>query len=216
MEIPFSIEAFFKVFETYNLAIQPAQILAYLLGVIAIIYAISDGAQSGKIVFTILAIFWGWVGAIYHIVYFSEINPAAYIFGAFFILQAIVLLYVGFRSENRSFQFEADGASIVGAIFIVYAMLVYPILNYIFGHTYPTMPVFGVTPCPVTIFTFGVLLWSKTRLPHYVIAIPFLWSLVGVSAALNFKIVEDYGLVVAGVVGALLLMTKKYVKLQRA
>jgi hypothetical protein len=72
------------------------------------------------------------------------------------------------------------------------------------------MPVFGVTPCPVTIFTFGIFLWANSKIPLYLIVIPFLWSLIGISAAINFKIVEDYGLVVAGVTGATLIVVRKY------
>lgn len=67
------------------------------------------------------------------------------------------------------------------------------------------MPVFGVTPCPTTIFTFGLLLWTASRVPLYIIVIPFIWSLIGVSAAINLGIIEDYGLVVAGVAGSILI-----------
>ena len=84
--------------------------------------------------------------------------------------------------------------------------MIYPVLNYAFGHSYPKMPVFGVAPCPVTIFTFGMLLWMKEKVPLHVVAIPFLWSLVGASAAIHLGIVEDYGLLVAGLLGSVLIV----------
>ena len=40
---------------------------------------------------------------------------------------------------------------------------------------------FGVTPCPVTIFAFGVL--AAKPLPRLVLVIPLAWSLIGGSAA---------------------------------
>ena len=36
MNIPFTVEQFFDVFRTYNVAIWPAQVVAYLMGVIAL------------------------------------------------------------------------------------------------------------------------------------------------------------------------------------
>jgi hypothetical protein len=68
-------------------------------------------------------------------------------------------------------------------------------------------PTFGV-PCPTTIFTFGMLLWTKREIPLYIAIIPLLWSLVGLSAALSFGMKEDSGLVVAGVSGFLLIVLR--------
>lgn len=49
------------------------------------------------------------------------------------------------------------------------------------------------------------VLYLCMRVPVYIIVIPFIWSLIGVSAAINLGIIEDYGLVVAGVVGSILI-----------
>lgn len=216
MTLPFTIEQFLDVFARYNLAIQPLQFVAYVLGIVAVAVAIKGGRASGKIIFTILAIFWLWIGVAYHIVFFSSVNPAAYIFGTFFILQSMVFLLVGVLSSRVTFRFSLTIPSVVGAIFIAYAILVYPILNYIFGHAYPHMPVFGVTPCPATIFTFGILLWTKERLPMYVPIIPLLWSLIGVSAAIKLGIAEDYGLALAGILGVVLIAIGNRRKTHRA
>src|SRR5260370_12258317 len=35
------------------------------------------------------------------------------------------------------------------------------------------MPMFGVTPCPVTIFTFGLLLLTVCPVPRWLFVIPF-------------------------------------------
>ena len=93
----------------------------------------------------------------------------------------------------------------VGLLFIIYALLVYPILGILFGHTYPDNPTFGL-PCPTTIFTFGVLLWTIKRVPFYFVIVPFLWSIIGLSAAINLRVYEDFGLIVAGVIGLILLI----------
>lgn len=40
-------------------------------------------------------------------------------------------------------------------LLILYALIGYPAFGYFAGHHYPSVPVFGVAPCPTTIFTIG-------------------------------------------------------------
>jgi hypothetical protein len=94
-------------------------------------------------------------------------------------------------------------------------MALYPIIGGLLGHGYPRSPSFGVAPCPTTIFTFGLLLWTSVRVPIYVLAIPLLWSLIGFSAALWLGIREDIGLPIAGVLSTALLVWRDGVSLGR-
>jgi hypothetical protein len=87
-------------------------------------------------------------------------------------------------------------------------MIIYPLLGISLGHTYPRSPMFGVTPCPATIFTFGMLLWTTKPVPVYLLIIPLLWSIIGMSAAVSLRVYEDFGLVVAGVLGTILILLK--------
>ena len=61
-------------------------------------------------------------------------------------------------------------------------------------------PMFGVAPCPTTIFTIGMLLLASGSWVAELSIIPFAWSLVGLAAALQLGIPEDFGLPVAGLV----------------
>jgi hypothetical protein len=206
MEIPFTVEQFFDVFGTYNTAIWPAQILAYVLGIVALALAFRESKLSTRIVSGILALFWIWMGVFYHIVHFSVINPAAWIFGSFYILQGLLFFLIGTISARLTFRFILKPLSIIGGCFILYAMVVYPLLGISFGHSYPRAPLFGVAPCPTTIFTFGILLWAIKSVPAYLLVIPLIWSIVGMSAAVNLRVPQDYGLVVAGVLGTALIL----------
>jgi hypothetical protein len=95
----------------------------------------------------------------------------------------------------------------MGRLLIVYAMLVYPLLGIASGHVYLRQPMFGVAPCPTTIFTFSVLLLTTIRVRTYLLTIPLVWSLIsGLSAPLNYGVYEDFGLLFAGVVGRALLI----------
>lgn len=206
MAMPFTQDEFLHLFASYNAAIWPAQIFAYLLGIVAVIAAIRGIRTAGIIIAVILALFWGWTGVVYHGIFFSAINNAAYFFAALFVIQALLLLYTGLGPKRLVFRPTGRTVLMVGALFVFYAMVLYPVLNIVLGHGYRQMPVFGVAPCPMTIFTLGILLWSATRVPIYLIIIPVVWSIIGVSAAISLGIFEDIGLVVAGLLGAILIV----------
>ncbi len=88
-------------------------------------------------------------------------------------------------------------------------MVIYPVLGHFLGHVYPNSPTFGA-PCPTTIFTFGLLLWTTTRVRWYILVIPCLWAIVGSSAAISLGIREDTGLLVSGIVGTAVLTMRRY------
>jgi hypothetical protein len=206
MEIPFTVEQFFDVFGTYNAAIWPIQVLAYVLGIVALALAIREGKLSARIVSGILSFFWIWMGVFYHILYFRDINPSAWIFGIFYLLQGLLFLLAGTIFGRLAFRFNLAPFPIIGGCFILYAMVFYPLLGVTFGHSYPRAPMFGVAPCPTTIFTFGILLLATKPVPAYLLVIPLLWSFLGMSAAVNLRVPQDYGLVVAGVLGTALIL----------
>jgi hypothetical protein len=137
------------------------------------------------------------MGVVYHLIFFTAINKAAYLFGSVFILQSILFLTVGVLKSKLSFRFRSDKYGIAGVILILFALIGYPVLGHVFGHNYPSSPTFGL-PCPTTIFTFGLLLLSDKKCPVTILIIPFLWSILGFTAASNLGIVEDTGLLVSG------------------
>lgn len=206
--MPFTVEQFFDVFERYNTSIWPAQLAAYGLGIAAIVLAFRDTATRSRIVSAILALFWIWMGVFYHIVHFSRINSAARVFGALFVVEGLLLIVAGGFFSKLRFRFRKGAIPAVGAVFIVYAMVLYPLIGMLFGHSYPRCPMFGVAPCPTTIFTFGVFLWASRRIPIPLVIIPFLWSLVGTSAAINLQVPQDYGLGLAGMLGMVLIVVR--------
>lgn len=207
MQTPFTVDQFMEVMLRYNHAVWPVQIALYLLAAALVYLAFRSADGSDPWVAGILAFLWAWMGIAYHWVFFTAINPAAWAFGAFFVLQAIVFLVVGVFGRHLSFAFEADGFGVMGAVFLAYALVLYPIFGAMAGHPFPDGPTFGL-PCPTTIATFGVLLWASRRVPPAVLIIPLVWSMIGTVAALQFGIAEDYGLPVAGVVGTILVLMK--------
>jgi hypothetical protein len=92
---------------------------------------------------------------------------------------------------------------------IIYAMLLYPAIGALAGQNYPAVPVFGVAPCPLVIFTFGVLLLADP-LSLRLLIVPLLWSLVGGSAAFLLQVPQDWALLLSGIlVGTALLLDRR-------
>jgi hypothetical protein len=149
------------------------------------------------------------MGIAYHLMFFTEINPAAKIFGAVFILQGILLLYYGLIKNKLEFRFNMGVRDYIGLGLITLGVLIYPIVGYIIGHRFPDNPTFGL-PCPTTMFTLGVLLLGTGYIKRLIV-IPFVWSIIGFMAAISFGIKEDVLLLLSGLVAltAVLLLQKK-------
>jgi hypothetical protein len=207
MDSPFTVEQFIKVFHNYNLAVWPMQVLFYLLAIFLIYLAIIRRSFGDKFISIVLSSFWFWMGIIYHIGFFSVINSAAYLFGIIFIVQGFMFLYYGVFLSKLSYSFRPDIYGLTGTFFLLYALLFYPLVGLIAGHRFPDSPTFGL-PCPTTIFTLGLFLWTDKKLPVPILIIPLLWSLIGTMAALNFGIKEDFGLLISGIVAGSLILNR--------
>ena len=204
MNLPFSPEQFFDVFERYNNAVWPAQIILNLLGVSAILLAVKRIPASDKLISLILGVLWIWTGTAYHLSFFVAINPAAYAFAVLCLIQALLFLWFGVFKSRLEISFRADLYGLIGALFLLYALILYPLLGAASGHVFPRTPSFGL-PCPTTIFTFGLLFWADRALPKSILILPFIWSITGSSAAFTMGVYEDAGLLVSGVAALALL-----------
>lgn len=198
--MPFTTEEFLRVFEKYNQTIFPMQFVLILVGIVAVGLAVSRKPFANKIISGLLGFLWLWAGIIYHLIFFTKISPPAYFFGALFVFESWLFLYEGVVRNRLIFRASQKFYGFLGAIFITYALVIYPLIGYALGRTFPASPTFG-TPCQTTIFTFGLLLWTDKKTPSSLLIVPVLWSIVGTSAALNFGITEDFGLLIAGTLG---------------
>jgi len=215
MQVPFSLGDFLNVFKSYNQTIFPLQIVFYFIAFLSIYFLFTGNKNLNKIISITLSFFWLWMGIVYHIIFFSTINKAAYIFGAFFIIQGIMFAGCGLIRKKLSFGYSKNIYNYIGIVFLLYALIIYPVLGYNLGHSYPYSPTFGL-PCPTTIFTFGILLFTNKKMPLHLLIIPLLWSVIGFNAALTLTIYEDTGLLIAGVTAfTLLLISNKNFKLTK-
>ncbi|MFO7852945.1 MAG: DUF6064 family protein [Bacteroidota bacterium] len=204
MNISLTLDQLLDTFERYNLDIWPMQIIAYVLGIIAVFLAIKRTKYSDRIIIGIVAFMWLWAGIGFYLLYFGPVYKPAYIFGTLTVMQAVLFL-AGMFKPVISFGFRLNIFSVTGLLLIAYAMIGYPVIGYLIGHVHPQSPAFGLAPCPVTVFTFGLLLMSDRKVPLIYLVIPLLWALSGFMPV-SIGILEDIGLIIAGILGTAMII----------
>jgi hypothetical protein len=204
MQLPFTRDEFFDVFRRYNEAVWPAQWLLAALALVAVVFAVRAAPRGRRTAGGILALLWLWAGLVYHAGFFVSVNAAALLFAALFVVEAGLLGAATF-GRALTFHARADLRGVAGGALVAYALVGYPLVARAAGQHYPDVPTFGL-PCPLTIFTFGLLLWSARPVPRPLLVAPALWAAIGTVAAVQLGVREDYGLAAAAVVALPLLL----------
>jgi hypothetical protein len=203
--IPFTEREFFQVFADYNNTIWPAQVLLIVVAIGLIGMALRARPAGATFVWLGLSALWLWSGVVYHITHFSAVNPAAYAFGALFIVQSI--LFAGAATSEINVRPSNDAWGKGGFVLVGYALVAYPIIGLIAGERYPALPTFGA-PCPITLYTLGLMLWTQGRVPLRLLVVPGIWAGVATSAALSFGVLQDLLLPFAAVTVSALLVRR--------
>lgn len=199
MELPFTRAAFLQVFADYNEAIWPAQYGVAIVGIVAISMLFWRPTWASRIIAAILALFWSLMAVGYHWSFFTAINNAAYAFGALFLVAALIFVIEGVIRNRIRFHVVAGIRGWAAGGLILYAFVIYPVVGLTLTHPFPQTPLFGVAPCPTTIFTLGLLLIAQHPNPLVIGVIPLLWSVIGGSAAVLLDVRLDWGLFAAGI-----------------
>lgn len=195
--LPFSAEQFHAIFRTYNEDLWPVHVAMYGLALFALALLLRRDAAADRIITSLLSGMWLWTGVVYHWIYFFPVNGAALLFGAMFVAQGSLLAAHAW-SNDLQYCVRSGPRGVVAVLLVCYSAVAYPLIGLALGAAYSDLPLFGVTPCPVTIFTLGVLLLVEDRPPTSVLVAPLIWSIVGGSAALLLNVPQDWVLLLSG------------------
>lgn len=207
MKTPFTTGQFFEVFRNYNSEIFPIQIIILVLGIAAIFLIYNKKEISDKIICGFLGFLWLWIGVVYHLSFFTEINKAAFGFGGLFILQGIFFFIELFRNKLH-FSFKPVTSNYIGYIFILFGLIVYPVISYLSAQNFSETISLGL-PCPTAIYTFGFLMLANKKMSKYLLIIPTIWAVIGTGAAVNFGIYQDYVMLLSAIVANVYILKKK-------
>ncbi len=199
-------EGLLTVFADYNLQIWPMQILAYTLGLLGLYLGFRKDPAFARMIPAILAFFWLWVGLIFWLPSATQGFTLGYLFTVMFAIEGVLFLLQMIKPQ-LAFGTYSKTHTILGTIFMLYALIGYLLLGLLIGHVYPRTPPFGLTPCPLIIYTFGLLLLVREKVPKILLAIPFFYALSGV-LWITIGILEDFGLVLSGLVGVFVILRR--------
>lgn len=171
----FSARTYYRLFEIYNRAIWPTQILALLLGFLILWWLYRAGAWQAAVVTMILAAGWLWTAWAYLVEHYDTINWAARYFAVAFVMEALLLIWAGVVRSRLSFQPRRDWIGRTGAVLVLFALVVQPLIGPLVGRDWTQAEIFGITPDPTVLATLGVLLTVDRRFPWALAIIPLIW-----------------------------------------
>lgn len=203
--MPFSLEMLLNYFAIYNDRIWPAQWAGFALGLVALLPLFRTGRVWSRVVTGTLAFLWLWIGLVFWVGAARQM-AVLYAPAALFVAEAALCLYALYR-EHVLYDSVGGAWVITGCIFIAYALVGYPLVGLMVGHEYPQAAISPLFPCPAIVLTFGVFLLAR-RVPWYLLVIPTFWALSGI-LWFSLGMVEDVGLVIAGVVGVVMLIARE-------
>jgi hypothetical protein len=125
-----------------------------------------------------------------------------------FVLQGLYLLWEGVFRDRLKYEFEPIFRGYLGYFFIFYGLLIYPVVSYLIEPHAERIISLGL-PCPTTILTFGFFMLAAPRFPKYLLILPTLWALIGISAVINLGVYQDLMMQVAAIAAISFYFTEK-------
>jgi hypothetical protein len=108
--LPFTRDEFFTVFESYDAAVWPAQLVLYAFAVVMVVWAARRSQRTDRWLPFGLAALWLWTGVLCHWRELTAVNRMAWVFGALFVAQGVLFAVAGARGVGcRSAVLAACG-----------------------------------------------------------------------------------------------------------
>ncbi|MDQ6891744.1 MAG: DUF6064 family protein [Acidobacteriota bacterium] len=204
----FSSRTYFRLFEIYNAAIWPAQLLAAGLGaaILALLWR-GTGRVRDRVIPAMLAACWLWVGAAFLASRYASIKWAAVYFAWAFALEALVLIWMGAVRGRLSFERTPNLAGRIGLLVFLFALLLEPLMGPLLGRGWKGVQVFGAAPDPTIVATVGVLLIARGRGRGTLMVVPALWCAITGGTLLAMRSPDFWIPPVAAAVATLLVLT---------
>lgn len=174
----FSSQTYYRLFELYNAAIWPGQVIAAVLGIAIWMVLRRPDSFRGRVIAAILASCWLWIAFAFHLRRYATINWAAVYFAWGFGLQAALLIWSGVIRGRLQFEPRGDRVARIGLWIFLFALFVQPLIGPLLGRGWRQVEIFGVAPDPTAVATLGLLLVVSGRVRWELIILPLLWCAI--------------------------------------
>jgi hypothetical protein len=205
----FSPRTYYRLFELYNSAIWPLQLIALalgaaILGLLLRDVLLRDVAWRGRAIAAMLAVCWLWIAWAYFLKRYETINWAADYFAVGFAAEALLLVWTGILRDRLRFCPSRDFIGLAGLCTFLFAFFVHPLIGPLAGRPWPQVALFGVAPDPTVVATLGVVVAAQ-RAHWELLVIPLLWC--AISGTTLWTMQSPDALVVPVVAGLVLVLT---------
>jgi len=183
----FSARTYYRLFELYNAAIWPAQLLAVALGLAVLFLGRRPGGSRGRAIAAILAGCWLFVAIAFHANRYATINWAAVDFAWGFGFEAALLIWTGVLRGRLVFDAGEGPIGRTAIGIFLFALLAQPFVGPLCGRPWRQVEIFGVAPDPTAVATLGILLLVAGRVRWELLAVPAIWCAISGATLLAMK-----------------------------
>ena len=175
----FSARTWDRLFERYNRDVWPLQLVAVALGVCILVLALRRApAWHGRVIAAILAVTWLWVAWAFQLKRYATINWAAKWFALAFVIEAMLLIWVGVVRDRFRAIPKRRAVRWSGIVLFTFALVVAPLIGVLMRGSWSTAQTFGITPDPTVVATIGVILFAGERRAVSLLIVPLLWCAI--------------------------------------
>lgn len=196
-------EVFFNNVSAYNVSIFPMQIITL---VVAIILTYLLFVRPSTVVSKLIKIYLSFTFVWFALMFPFE-GVLKIIFGLVHIVIAI-LFFIDIFTAKIEFKFPETSGKRYFMLFLIFsAFALYPLIEYMSGHLYPKILLFGVAPCPTIIFSLALLIGAVPKVSKIIfilLTFPAIFS--GLSVPIMLGVWADLLLLFTGVYGLITLV----------
>jgi len=196
-------EVFFKNVSAYNVSIFPMQIITLVVAVIlTYLLFVRPGAIVNKLIKVYFSLTFVWF------VFMFPFEGVLKITFGLLHLAIAIFFFIDIFTAKTEFKFpETSGKRTLMLFLIFSAFALYPLIEYMSGHIYPKVLLFGVAPCPTVIFSLALLIGAVPKVGKIIFILlifPAIFS--GLSVPIMLGVWADLLLLFTGVYGLITLI----------
>jgi hypothetical protein len=197
----FSPRVYWRLFELHNEAVWPLQILTLLLGTAVLVWVVQPRPWSHRAISAVLAATWLWIAWIFLWNRYSQINWAMAYAAPVFVLEALVLGWIGALRGHLRFVASRSLAGMAGFLLLSYAVILHPVVAKLGGRGFEAAEIVGIVPDPTVIATLGLLTMASGNVAAWLcLVVPLAWCLVSWATLHTMGAPEAWIPVLAGAV----------------
>ena len=204
----FSPDVYFQSIAYYNQNIWPVPILGLLMGLAFFWLLMTIDRKSSMLAGFILLLGWAWCGGVYHLQFYQQINWMAFYYGWGFVAQSILMFLWLARNLKQTNHpiLNPTWQQRIGQILTGISIFILPLIGLIDGPNIQAGLLFGLSPVPTILATFGLALIIK--LPLWLLILPFGFTIIGILTAHTIGSAQLFPYLLCLV--AVLILTVKY------